>query len=49
MFKKTEKINLQRLEEIKKCTNIPVYEETDNNDINWLKNFKTQLKNYKNY
>lgn len=46
MFKKTEKINLQRLEEIKKCTNIPVYDETQIDDINWLKKFKTQLKNY---
>ena len=44
---KTEKINKKRLEEIIKCTNIPIYDETEINDINWLKNFKTQLKNYK--
>lgn len=41
---KKERINIKKLEEIMKCTNIPIYDETEINDINWLKNFKTMLR-----
>lgn len=41
MLRKTEKIDMKKLEEI-----MYIYDEEEIDDINWLKNFKTQLKNY---
>ena len=41
-----EKINLQKLQEVIDCSNIPIYDDENIDDINWLHKFKLMLTKY---
>ena len=43
-----EKINKKKLQEVIQCSNIPIYDEENIEDIHWVDKFKKILKKYNN-